>query len=184
MLAVFQDGERVRGRVIVGADGATSKTRRILCPDTGLINHLPVRFIGCSIRLTPSEIAPLRALDPLLFQGTHPDTNTYMWYSVLDTPEVNGSSGEDEYYSIQLNISWRVRGPDDEVPSSSFERLKRMKLMAEVFEERLKKVVQSIPDEAEVLEIKLADWPCLEWPNHGGKVTLIGDAAHAMTMCK
>lgn len=184
VFAVFQNGEKVRGRLIIGADGATSKTRRILCPDTGSLNQLPIRFIGCTTKLTPSKIAPLRALDPLLFMGTHPDTNTFMWYSILDTPEVNGSSGETEYYSLQLNFSWRVRSADDEVPSSNFERLKRVKSMAEVFEERLRNVVQSIPDGTEVVEIKLADWPCLEWPNFGGKVTLIGDAAHAMTMCK
>jgi hypothetical protein len=42
--------------------------------------------------------------------------------------------------------------------------------------------VQNIPEGAEILEITLADWPCLKWP-FDGKVTLIGDAAHAMTMC-
>lgn len=182
--AVFQDGERVVGRLLVGADGATSKTRRILCPDTGSLYQLPVRFMGGIIKLSPTEISPLRALDPLLFQGTHPDTNNFMWYSMLDTPEVNGSSGDSAYYSAQLCMSWSIKCADDEVPSSNLERVKRMKSMASVFEDRLKTVIQRIPDETEILEVKLSDWPCLEWPNFGGKVTLIGDAAHAMTMCK
>jgi hypothetical protein len=59
-----------------------------------------------------------------------------------------------------------------------------MKDLANVFEPRLKTAIQSIPEGSEILEIKLADWPCLEWPNFGGKVTLVGDASHAMTMCK
>lgn len=174
--AIFQDGSRVSGRLLVGADGSTSMTRRLLCPQTGLLYQLPIRFIGGVFRLSPSEIAPLRAFDPLLFLGTHSDTNTFMWYSILDTPEVNGSSGENEYYSIQLSLSWHVETAEDEVPSLNSERLKRMKLLASVFEERFRTVIEQIPDDAEITEVKLRDWPCLDWPNFGGKVTLIGDA--------
>jgi 2-polyprenyl-6-methoxyphenol hydroxylase-like FAD-dependent oxidoreductase len=180
----FQDGTTAEGKLLVGADGATSKLRRIICPDTGSLNQLPVRFLGATVKLSPSEIAPLRALDPLLFQGCHPDTGTYLWFSTLDTPEVNGSKGVDEYYSAQLNMSWPVRTPEDEVPATNDEKLAKMKKLADVLESRLRTPVQNIPNGTEIVEIKLADWPCLEWPNSDGKVTLIGDAAHAMTMCK
>lgn len=170
--------------MLIGADGATSKLRRIICPATGALYQLPIRFLGATVKLTPSEIAPLRALDPLLFQGCHPDTGTFLWFSTLDTPEVNGSKGAEEYYSVQLNVSWPVRNLKDEVPVSNEEKLAKMKNLAEMFESRLKTAVHNIPPGTEILEVKLADWPCLEWPNSNGKVTLIGDAAHAMTMCK
>jgi hypothetical protein len=124
------------------------------------------------------------ALDPLLFQGCHLDTGTYLWFSTLDTPEVNGSKGDEKYYSAQLNISWPVMDSNDGIPDSDKEKLLRMQVLADVFEDRLRFPVQDIPKGTEILEIKLADWPCLEWPNHEGKITLIGDAAHAMTMCK
>jgi 2-polyprenyl-6-methoxyphenol hydroxylase-like FAD-dependent oxidoreductase len=58
-----------------------------------------------------------------------------------------------------------------------------MKIRAQNFHPKLRQAVQEIPEGTEITEIKLADWPCLEWPNFEGKVTLIGDAAHAMTMC-
>ena len=184
VVAKFQDGTTVGGKLLVGADGATSKLRRILCPATGALNQLPIRFLGATVKLSPSAIAPLRSLDPLLFQGCHPDTGTFLWFSTLDTPEVNGSKGFEEYYSAQLNISWPVRSQEDEVPASNDGKLAKMKALSAVFDTRLKTAVQSIPEGTDILEINLADWPCLEWPNLDGKVTLVGDAAHAMTMCK
>jgi 2-polyprenyl-6-methoxyphenol hydroxylase-like FAD-dependent oxidoreductase len=54
--------------------------------------------------------------------------------------------------------------------------------MAKPFEARLKTAVDGIPDDSEVLEIKLQDWPTQAWDNRQGRVTLVGDAAHAMTM--
>ncbi|KAG4411684.1 hypothetical protein IFR04_015182 [Cadophora malorum] len=145
-------------------------------------SRLPIRFLGATVKLTPSEIEPLRAFDPLLFQGCHPETGTFLWFSTLDTPEVNGSSGSNEYFSAQLNMSWPVKGPGDEVPASNEEKLKKMKEISSTFETRLSTAIQRIPDDTEIMEIRLADWPCLHWPSSDGKVTLIGDAAHAMTM--
>lgn len=58
-----------------------------------------------------------------------------------------------------------------------------MKRRASHFAEPFKSAVLSVPDDTIVTEIKLGDWPCLEWDNQGGNVTLAGDAAHAMTMC-
>lgn len=58
-----------------------------------------------------------------------------------------------------------------------------MKRRASNFAEPFKTAILSVPDDTPVTEIKLGDWPCLEWDNHDGTVTLAGDAAHAMTMC-
>lgn len=179
----FEDGSVVEGRLLVGCDGATSKLRRTLCPETGMLDQLPIRFLGVTLKLLAKDMAPLRAIDPLLFQGCHPDTGAFMWFATLDTPEVNRSSGAEEYYSVQLNMSWLVHSPADEVPATNTGKLQKMKDLSEGFESRFRKAVVDIPNETEVVEIKLADWPCLEWPDSHGRVTLIGDAAHAMTMC-
>ncbi|KAH6724228.1 monooxygenase-like protein [Leptodontidium sp. MPI-SDFR-AT-0119] len=178
----FEGGSKAQGSLLVGCDGATSKLRRVLCPETGALDQLPIRFLGVTVKLLTKDMTPLRSIDPLLFQGCYPDTGAYMWFATLDTPEVNKSQGADEYYTAQLNISWPVRSPADEVPASNADKLKKMKFLASNFEERLKFAVHNIPEDTEVTEVKLADWPCLEWPNSDGKVTLLGDAAHAMTM--
>jgi 2-polyprenyl-6-methoxyphenol hydroxylase-like FAD-dependent oxidoreductase len=179
----FRDGTIMKGSMLVGADGASSRTRHILCPNTADLDQLPVRMVGVTVRLMREKIEPLRAIDPLLFQGCHPDTGNYFWFSVLSTPEVNGSLGGEEFYEGQVMLSWKVKGDDDEVPASSKERLAKMKSRALPFETRLRTVIEEIPEDTEVIEIKIKDWPNVQWPNHGGKTTLIGDAAHAMTMC-
>ncbi|KAI0456322.1 FAD/NAD(P)-binding domain-containing protein [Xylaria acuta] len=184
--ATFTDGTKVHGAMLIATDGSNSKTRSLLLGEAGALHPLPVRFMGVTPVLSEDEIKPLRAIDPLLFQGSHPETGCFMWFSVLSTPEANGSSSGSvqPYYEAQINISWLARGPEDEVPATDSERLAMMKEMARRgsgFHENLRRVVESVPDGTRVREIKLADWPTLGWEGNG-LVTLLGDAAHPMTM--
>lgn len=180
--ATFEDGTQASGSLVVGAEGSNSRVRKHLRPDAYRNTQLPVRFLGSAVDMTPSEVKPLRDLDPLLFQGCHPTTGTFLWVSMLETPLVNGTQGtEQERYKVQINLSWLVKGPEDELRPSDHERMAEMKRRAECFAPSLRKAVQTIPDDAPVLEIVLADWPCLEWESCS-RVTLAGDAAHAMTM--
>ncbi|KIW99687.1 uncharacterized protein Z518_11100 [Rhinocladiella mackenziei CBS 650.93] len=181
--AVFEDGTAASGTLLVGAEGSNSTVRKFLCPDNYRNNQLPIRFVGSGVDMTKDQVQPLRSLDPLLFQGCHPDTSCFMWVSMLEVPEINGTAGTaNERYRVQINLSWPVKGPEDEVKSNNTDRLRDMKKRAAVFAPVLKDAIESIPSDAAVLEIKLADWPCLDWDNRQGQVTLIGDAAHAMTM--
>ncbi|KAL4931370.1 FAD-dependent oxidoreductase [Aspergillus undulatus] len=120
-------------------------------------------------------------MDPLLFQSYHPDTGVYFWFSVLDAPgsaaredkDDDKDRGQDGKYKVQLGISWPVCDLEKD-----------------------QEVIQSIPNDTEVVEVTLADWEGPEssgedggadgggWDNRNGRVTLIGDAAHAMTICR
>lgn len=183
IVAVFDDGSSVEGSFIVGAEGSNSKTRQLVAPETYRNTQLPIRLTGTAVEFTAEQVKPLRDLDPLLFQGCHPRSGNFLWVSMLETPETNGTKGtDDERYRVQIIMSWPYKSPDDEVKPRNGERLKEMKRRAEEFHEALRGVVQSIPEDTECLEIVLQDWPCLDWDNHGGRVTLAGDAAHAMTM--
>lgn len=175
--AVFADSE-VQGRVLVGAEGSNSVTRRFLCPETYRNVPLDVKLLGAAVDMTPEQAAPLRNIDPLLFQGCHPDTNVFLWVSTLDTPVTNGTAGSGkEHYKMQLILSW----PADEraVPETDTLRAEEMKRRAREIHPLLRCAVDRV---SSAQEIAIQDWPCLPWDNRDGRVTLTGDAAHAMTM--
>ncbi|KAH8645414.1 hypothetical protein BX600DRAFT_391253 [Xylariales sp. PMI_506] len=179
----MQDGSSVSGKLVIGADGSGSWTRRFLCPETGALMRLPILFIGVIVKLSPTQYAPIQMIDPLMFQGTCEKSDVYMYMNVLSTPITNGSQGtEDPHYTAQCSISWKPKYDGEEVPSTSAERLKRMRELCSEMHPSISNMVKEIPEGSEAIEVKLQDWPCLEWPNFEGQVTLAGDAAHAMTM--
>lgn len=186
--ATFEDGSSVQGRLLVGAEGSNSRTRQFVAPDTYMNQTLDVKLLGAAVDMTPEQAKPLRDIDPLLFQGCHPDTNNFLWISVLDTPATNGSAGRpDEHYKVQAILSWPVKTPEDAiVPDTSAGRAEEMRRRAADFHPILRDAVALVPAtekaSSSAQEIILQDWPCLPWDNHGGLVTLTGDAAHAMTM--
>ncbi|KAJ6157146.1 hypothetical protein N7497_006031 [Penicillium chrysogenum] len=180
---LFDDQVTVKGSLVVGIDGSRSMIRQVLRPDAFENVPLGINFTGAAVDFTPEEIKPLKEMDPLLFQGCYPPTGTFFWFSMLETPQINGTAGtKDERYRAQICMSWSERGPEDKVGATDEYRLANMKQRAQGFVPFLQRAVDRIPVGTPVTEIKLADWECLGWDNQGGRVTLAGDAAHAMTM--
>ncbi|OQE16613.1 hypothetical protein PENFLA_c027G08386 [Penicillium flavigenum] len=180
---LFDDQTTVKGSLVIGIDGSRSMIRQVLRPDAFENVPLGINFTGVAVDFAPEEIRPLKEMDPLLFQGCYPPTGTFFWFSMLETPQVNGTAGtKNERYRAQICMSWSERGPEDKVGATDEDRLANMKQRAQGFVPFLQRAVDRIPVGTPVTEIKLADWECLGWDNQGGRVTLAGDAAHAMTM--
>lgn len=174
-----EGGKTFVGDVLIGCEGANSITRRIICPDNGQCYQLPVRFCGAKVKMTKEEVDEIATtFDPLLFQGTVPETNTFFWFSMLSTPEYNKEEGA---YYAQVNLSWNV--PDyDEPFATKQEMASAMKSHSEGLHPKLKSLVdRAVLYPEQLLEIKLADWPVVEWANNT-QILLAGDSAHAMTM--
>lgn len=55
---------------------------RVYLGDKASLNVLPVNLIGVIRHFTPEQSAPVRALDPVLFQALHPGTSNYFRYSI------------------------------------------------------------------------------------------------------
>lgn len=71
----------------------------------------------------------------------------------------------------------------DAIPETDKGRIAMMKQRASSYAEPLRSIVMDIPDDLGLTTpLKLADFPCQEWDNRDGRVTLAGDSAHAMTM--
>ena len=153
---------QAEGSVLIASDGSGSKVRQLLVGnERGGLTSLPIAKVGMTLRLSEDQVIRLLPAtdEQLLFQGCHPDTGCYAFYSTLSTPQVNGSA----------------------------ERLAKIKRFATAgtgFYQPLRDIVLSIPQDAKVLPVALADWPTVPWPNLDGRVTLLGNAAHPMAMCE
>lgn len=82
MTAQFDDGTEHNGQVLIACDGARSRTRQILYPDAAM-NPLPVQLLGASTLYTVEEMNGVQKIDPYIFQGSHPDTDVFLFFSCM-----------------------------------------------------------------------------------------------------
>lgn len=189
--ATFLDGTTATGSMLIGCDGSRSRVRTLLCPSTSANKPLPVRILGVSVPYTRSRCKPFRDLDPYFFQATDPVTSAFQYFSFLNVPPGNDP---DDIIICQILISWPYKsgfmGREEPVdtPKGNEERIRFMKEIAAGWIEPFRSFILDVPQDTCVKVVRLEDWvPGTEgrsWDNRGGRVTLVGDAAHAMTMCE
>ena len=117
------------------------------------------------------------------------ETDVFLWFSFLDGPS-NNTRDERDSYTYQILISWSVRPEKGfpEVSTASVDRLALMKYLSRDWADPFHTIIKAIPDGTEPITLRLEDWPPPVnprkdgWDNMGGRVTLAGDGAHAMTM--
>lgn len=151
-----------------------------------------MRLLGLRVKFPLAKVAKCLAIDPHFFQGGDPLSNVYFWFSFIHLPravdvEGTGEGEEEEDATCQMMVSWPYSGEAaDEMPETQTARRERIRQLATNWNETFRDLVYSIPETTELREIVLEDWPPVQgrWDNHNGRVTLVGDAAHCMTMCK
>lgn len=125
----------------MGADGNNSMTRRCLFEGRkeGELTRLPVYCLGMVRHFTEEQIAPIRAIDPLLFQSLDPETGTFMWFSlqgITENPDASKS------YKGLVIVSWLIKDDiKDAMPKTDKERVAYVKRRVEGYAEPLRRFV-------------------------------------------
>jgi 2-polyprenyl-6-methoxyphenol hydroxylase-like FAD-dependent oxidoreductase len=157
----FSDGTSGRYDLVVGADGAHSRVRRLVFPD------LPEpRFTGQAVwRAMVDRPAELGA--------TFQDGALHMFYGPRNKAGVVPTSEAQLYIFLVENIPDRTRPPEEQLPALIREQLTDYSGFLALLRER---IVQ--PDQIvwRALEVLLVPEP---W--YRGRTLLIGDAAHTTT---
>ncbi|EEA19340.1 hypothetical protein TMatcc_009474 [Talaromyces marneffei ATCC 18224] len=174
----FEDGTTAEGWLLVASDGSNSRIRKYLYPSAFENIPVAVRLLGVTVSYTPEQVASALAIDPYFFQGTHSDSNIYLFFSFLNSPYNTGNDTGN--YICQVIVSW-AESKDIIIPESNVERIGLIKNITSDWTPHLQKLIEIIPGDAEATAIHLADWFPTTKREHE-RVVLMGDAAHTMTM--
>jgi 2-polyprenyl-6-methoxyphenol hydroxylase-like FAD-dependent oxidoreductase len=194
--ALFEDGSKETGNLIIGADGSRSKVREILVGveaakpemlDYTMVNHSAGSY-------TAEQVHLLRAIHPIVKIAHHPENQGgfvlagkfFNFLSarnrcMLNNPIVldNPDPSKPEMTKFQVFQSWKGPPRVNELGDPR-ERMKVVKERARQFCEPFRTAMLTIDDEVILPLDQGAQWKPVWWDNWGGKVTLAGDAAHSM----
>jgi 2-polyprenyl-6-methoxyphenol hydroxylase-like FAD-dependent oxidoreductase len=181
VIAYFEDGTHAVGDLLIGADGSKSKVRAQRCPDLQL-EQLPILSTGGSVALTPAVKSKL----PWLVQLTD---NAY----IARVLAPNGTSVLVMNYAAQVEngeprLIWIILFPSAMVPNFPTDPAEVKTEVDSMANKILCKELATLISETRI-ENYLFPAPRLQAivPVNGNplattsRVTLLGDAAHAMT---
>ncbi|TVY42224.1 FAD-dependent monooxygenase [Lachnellula subtilissima] len=185
--AVFEDGEQITGRLIIGADGSRSTVRElILSPDLAAPLRLPYVSTFVQAKYTREQALFLRSFHPLYIAAIHPD-NMFAFFGLQDAPAVD----KPEDWTFFFYISWNSPIEEQLKEAKTYdnkERLAQVKFLSKGFTEPWKSAFEWVADDQPAWYFDMAVWdpslPEHTWDTMNGRVTLAGDAAHPMTFRK
>lgn len=174
-IAYFEDGTSETGTILVGADGNASLVRKWLLGAAAEPQTLPYAFMNFPVTYTAEQARYLdKTMQPIVDVGVHPK-KMYIGFFQLDKPDLE----KPETWIFYILASWPIATKEDEENSGN--RLQRLRDRMHDWAEPFKSAVAWVPDGTEIKPDKLKVWVPSRWDNHGGRVTLAGDAAHSMT---
>ncbi|PQE21575.1 FAD binding domain-containing protein [Rutstroemia sp. NJR-2017a WRK4] len=179
---VFEDGQHIRGRLVIGADGARSVVRKLLLgPGKAENTRLPYAASFVQARYTREQALFLRSFHPLYLASPHPN-NLFAFFGLQDAPDPK----KPETWTFFFYISWHSSAQDEEAKTfDNKARLRQVRELAKDYTEPWKSAFEWLPEDQPVWYSGLAVWDPSEeghgWDNMNGRVTLAGDAAHPMT---
>ncbi|MCJ1342654.1 hypothetical protein MMC31_000841 [Peltigera leucophlebia] len=176
VIAKFSDGTSATGVTLIGADGPRSFVRQFLLGiEKADLKYTPFVSTRTTVRYADREKAlAVRKLHPIHAFSSHPNGN-FSWINILNVLDPE----KPETWTFQLLCTWaKDDGSGLETQAS---RLNEVKARNSTFADPFGCANAWIPEGTPVSFSRLTYWEPIPWDNHGGRISLAGDAAHPMT---
>lgn len=180
----FKDGTTETGSVLVGADGVNSAVcAQILGNERfqEVTSVNPLQVFGTAYWMDQATRQSFEAIAPahMMAFGSHKGNARGLFASLSDIDR----SGPEPKYEMQ----WLVSGLDplESQPQNDKERLEIAKKWLEDFHPLFRSLINETPADKPILHLTIRErFPSTELAakSQKGRIVLIGDAAHAMTM--